>query len=133
MIGLGVFAAFGAALLLFVTRGGRAPDRRWLGWLAIGLPFAAVFANSWGWIFTEMGRQPWVVFGLMTTERAVSPGVSVLEASISLIALTSLYAVLMVIEVKLLLTYVRLGAAPYVEPGPDSDDDSHDRPLAFAY
>ena len=55
---------------------------------ALGLPLAALAANSFGWIFTEMGRQPWVVFGLMTTERAVSPGVSVFEAAISLVVLT---------------------------------------------
>ena len=30
--------------------------------------------NAFGWIFTEMGRQPWIVFGLMTTRNGVSPG-----------------------------------------------------------
>ncbi|MEO5654235.1 MAG: cytochrome ubiquinol oxidase subunit I, partial [Marmoricola sp.] len=135
MIGLGVFAAFGAALLLFVTRGGRAPDRRWLGWLAIGLPFAAVFANSWGWIFTEMGRQPWVVFGLMTTEQGVSPGVSVFEAATSLLVLTLLYAALAVVEFGLLVRYIKRGADAFEEPPDptlrgDADDDA---PLTFAY
>ena len=49
--------------------------RGWL-WLAVALPLLPLAANSFGWIFTEMGRQPWAVFGLMTTETAVSPGVS---------------------------------------------------------
>ncbi len=134
MIGTGLAAAAAAALILWVTRRGRTPQaRRWV-WLAVALPLLPLASNSFGWIFTEMGRQPWAVFGLMTTERAVSPGVSVLEASISLIALTLLYAVLMVIEVKLLLTYVQAGAAAYVEPDPDTaDSESDDRPLAFAY
>ncbi|MEO5665441.1 MAG: cytochrome ubiquinol oxidase subunit I [Nocardioides sp.] len=134
MIGMGLAAAAAAALILWVTRKGRIPvSRRWV-WLAVALPLLPLGANSFAWIFTEMGRQPWAVFGLMTTERAVSPGVSVLEASISLIALTLLYAVLMVIEVKLLLTFVAKGAAPYIEPDPESPDgDPHDRPLAFAY
>ena len=35
-----------------------------------------LIANSWGWIFTEMGRQPWVVYGVLRTRDAVSPGVS---------------------------------------------------------
>ncbi|CAM3243901.1 cytochrome ubiquinol oxidase subunit I [Nocardioides dubius] len=136
MIGLGMAAAGGAALLLWVTRKGRRPASRWWGVLAVSLPVLAIFANSFGWIFTEMGRQPWVVYGLMTVNNAVSPGVSTTEAWISLITLTSLYAILAVIEIKLLVTYARKGADPYVEPpnptlrGDDSDDDA---PLAFAY
>jgi cytochrome d ubiquinol oxidase subunit I len=134
MMGLGFFAAAGAALILWLTRGGRTPGVRWLGILGLSLPIATTLASSWGWIFTEMGRQPWVVFGLMTTESGVSPGVSVFEAATSLIVLTGIYAVLAVVEVKLLVTYVRKGADPFVEP-PDvpvggADDD---RPLTFAY
>ena len=134
MIGLGAFAALGSALLLWMTRGGRMPTARWVPWLGLSLPFAAVFANSWGWIFTEMGRQPWVVFGLMTTESGVSPGVSVAEAATSLIVLTLLYAVLAVIEFGLLATYVRKGADAFEEPPHvrvgGNDDDA---PMAFAY
>ena len=137
MIGLGLFAAAGSALLLWVTRRGRTPDARWLGTFGIGLPVTLVAANSFGWIFTEMGRQPWVVFGLMTTERGVSPGVSVFEAATSLIVLTIVYAVLAVVELKLLASAIKDGAAPFVEPpdpgsadGTDADDDA---PLAFAY
>lgn len=63
MIGLGMSAAAGAAVLLWVMRGGRRPRSKWWGVLALSLPFLAVFGNSFGWIFTEMGRQPWVVYG----------------------------------------------------------------------
>jgi cytochrome d ubiquinol oxidase subunit I len=81
-----------------------------------------------------MGRQPWVVFGLMTTESGVSPSVSTFEAATSLLVLTALYAVLAVIELKLLATYISKGAEPFVEPPlvkvGGSDDD---RPLTFAY
>jgi cytochrome d ubiquinol oxidase subunit I len=134
MIGLGVAVAAGAALILWMTRGGRTPTARWFGGFAIALPIAAVAANSWGWLFTEMGRQPWAVFGLMTTANGVSPGVSEFEAWTSLVLLTVLYAVLAVIEVGLLAKYVRRGADPFAEP-PDvpmggSDEDA---PMAFAY
>ncbi|RYB92010.1 cytochrome ubiquinol oxidase subunit I [Nocardioides oleivorans] len=134
MMGLGMFAAAGAALILWLTRKSRTPAVRWVGWLGLSLPIATTLASSWGWIFTEMGRQPWVVFGLMRTESAVSPGVSVFEAATSLIVLTLLYAVLFVIEMKLLVTYVKKGADPFVEP-PDvtlggAEDDA---PLTFAY
>ena len=135
MIGLGVVVAAGAALILWMTRKGRTPAARWFGVMALTLPFLAVFANSFGWIFTEMGRQPWVVFGLMTTENGVSPSVSTFEAATSLLVLTLLYAVLAVIELGLLVKYIRKGADPFVEPpdpslkGPQDDD----QPLTFAY
>ena len=135
MMGLGFFAAAGAALILWLTRGGRTPGVRWVGTLGLSLPIALLAANSWGWIFTEMGRQPWAVFGLMTTERAVSPGVSTFEAATSLTVLTLLYAALAVVEVKLLAKYIKRGAEPFEEP-PDvtiGGDGDADRPLAFAY
>ena len=100
--------------------------------MAVLTPLAPVFANSWGWIFTEVGRQPWIVYGLMTTATGVSPSVSAGEVWISMIAYTLVYAVLAVIEVKLFLTYVRRGADPFEEPGRPTRADE-DAPLEFAY
>jgi len=135
MIGLGVFAAFGAALILYLTRRGRTPAARWLGWLAIGLPVVTVAASSFGWLFTEMGRQPWVVFGLMTTERGVSPGVSTFEAFTSVVVLTVLYAGLGVVELRLLSTYIKKGADPFEEPPEPTlrGRADEDAPLTVAY
>lgn len=135
MIGMGLLSALFASLILLLTRKGRAPTSRWFSRMAIALPIVTVLGSSFGWIFTEMGRQPWVVFSLMTTPHAVSPGVSTTEAWISIISLTLLYGVLAVIEIGLILRVVKKGAEPFQEP-PDptlrsSDDD--DRPLAFAY
>ncbi|NYG57325.1 cytochrome d ubiquinol oxidase subunit I [Nocardioides daedukensis] len=136
MIGLGMAAAAGAALLLWGTRKGRRPTAKWWSVMALAIPFLAVFGNSFGWIFTEMGRQPWVVYGLMTVDNAVSPGVSTTEAWISLLTLTGLYAVLAVIEFGLLTHYIKKGADDFVEPpdptlrGDDADDDA---PMNFAY
>jgi cytochrome bd ubiquinol oxidase subunit I len=136
MIGLGTAAAFFAGLILFLTRKGRVPTSRWFGRMAIATPVVMLLGNSAGWIFTEMGRQPWVVFGLMNVSRGVSPGVSPTEAWISIITLTGLYGVLAVIEVGLLLRVIRTGPADFEEP-PDptlrGSDDDEDRPLAFAY
>jgi len=132
MIGLGLLSALGGVVVLWTTRRGRAPtDRRWV-WLGIAMPLLPLLANSFGWIFSEMGRQPWAVFGLMTTDHAVSPSVSVTEAAISLGVLTLVYAALAVVEVKLILTYAGAGAEPYAEP-PAPGPDQSDRPLAFAY
>lgn len=131
MIGLGLLAAAIAGWILLSTRRGRVPQGRLILWSAIALPFLPLFANSFGWIFTEMGRQPWAVFGLMTTAQSVSPGVSTFEAATSLIVLTLIYTVLGVVEVRLLMTYIRRGADE-IEP-PDESEPGADKPLAFAY
>ena len=135
MMGLGFFTAGGAALILWLTRKRAVPRQKWVGALGISLPIAAVLASSWGWIFTEMGRQPWVVFGLMTTQAGVSPGVSTFEAWVGLISLTVLYGVLAVVEVGLLAKYIKRGADPFAEPPdvPVGGDSDSDRPMAFAY
>jgi cytochrome bd ubiquinol oxidase subunit I len=136
MIGLGLAGAAAAAWILAATRRQRTPGGRAILGTALVLPFLPLFANSFGWIFTEAGRQPWAVFGLMTTDRAVSPGVSTFEVLTSLTLLTLVYGLLAVVEVRLLLTYIRRGADP-IDPTPPTDDhdstDEGDRPLAFAY
>ncbi len=135
MIGLGVAGAVVGAWILWATRRGRTPGK-WVVRAAILLPFLPLFANSTGWIFTEAGRQPWVVFGLMTTANGVSPSVSWQLVLTSMLGLTLLYGVLAFIEVRLLLTYIKKGAQP-IDPddadalpsGPTSDD----APLTHAY
>ena len=109
--------------------------------LTLGFPLVA---NSFGWIFTEMGRQPWVVFGQMRTADAVSPAVSQAEVATSLAVFTVLYGVLAVIEVRLLATQVKAGPDTAEQPPPevtrlrpptgaDTPAEPDDRPLTFAY
>jgi cytochrome d ubiquinol oxidase subunit I len=121
-----------AALTLWATRGTRVPRARWWLLVAAVTPLLPIFANSFGWIFTEMGRQPWLVYGLMTTATGVSPSVSVGEVWVSMVVYTLLYAALAVVEVKLFLTYVRRGAEPFEDPDHPADADE-DAPLQFAY
>ena len=113
------------------------PRTKWFPRLALAAIATPFLANSFGWIFTEMGRQPWAVYGLMTTADAVSPTVSVGEQITSLTIFTLLYAVLAVIEVRLMVTYAKAGPTdeepPSKDPtlrGPSGDAD---QPLAFAY
>ncbi|MBS42734.1 MAG: cytochrome ubiquinol oxidase subunit I [Nocardioides sp.] len=135
MIGVGMAVVAGGLLLLWLTRRKANPRSRWIGRLAIALPIGAVAANSFGWIFTEMGRQPWVVFGLMTTEQGVSPGVSVFEAWVSVITLTLLYGVLAVVEMGLMIRAVKQGPDPFVEPPNPTlaGREDEDAPLTVAY
>ncbi|MGQ2911787.1 cytochrome ubiquinol oxidase subunit I [Aeromicrobium sp.] len=135
MITSGGLAMAGGAWMLWATRRRRMPsvgtsEGRWLLRTAVVLPFLPLLANSFGWIFTEMGRQPWVVFGLMPTSAGVSPGTTTAEVLTTLIGFTALYGALAVVEVKLLLTYIRKGL-PDADPPQYVDDP--DAPLAFAY
>ncbi|MEV0584530.1 cytochrome ubiquinol oxidase subunit I [Nonomuraea sp. NPDC050310] len=116
MIGFGALSALLALAGLWLMRRGR--HNRWLYRAAlagIALPF---LANSLGWIFTEMGRQPWTVYGIMRTAAAVSPGVDVTEVAITLVGFTLLYAVLAVIEVRLLVKFIRRGPDEEHTPEP---------------
>ncbi len=79
---------------------------------SIFLPF---IANSTGWIFTEMARQPWIVFGLMQTKDAVSNTVPAGNVLFSLIVYTLLYAVLMVATIFLWKKYAKAGMDGNVE------------------
>jgi len=130
MMGLGFVAMAASAAVLWATRSGRfLSDRKWM-WVAILTPLAPLFANSFGWIFTEVGRQPWIVHELMTVQSGVSPSVSAAEVLISMIVYTLVYAILAVVEVKLFITYTRKGAEPYED---DETSASDDDTLAFAY
>ena len=131
MITLGGLAMAAGLWMLWATRRGRDPAGRWLLRTAIVLPLLPLLANSFGWIFTEMGRQPWIVFGLMPTSAGVSPGTTLAEVLISLIGFTLIYGVLAIVEVKLLLTYIKRGLPDVPTDSPQDDDI--DAPLAFAY
>lgn len=61
-----------------------------------------IIANTTGWLFTEIARQPWTVFGLFKTADSVSNTVSAGEVLFSLIAYTAIYAILMIIMIALM-------------------------------
>ncbi len=133
MIGFGALAGLVSLLgLWFTRRRATRPVPRWFyaaGLATLVTPFAA---NSAGWIFTEMGRQPWLVFGTMPTSAGVSPNVSSAMVLTSLIVFTLLYGALAVLDGVLMVRYVKAGAPP---PAPDADREDTDepRPLAVAY
>ena len=102
-------AAFAAAVALFLTRKGTVPRAKGIMWLAVAGILAPFVANSAGWIFTEMGRQPWLVFGLLKTSDGVSPGTTGVEVLISLLAFTAIYGTLMVVEFRLILKAAQKG------------------------
>jgi len=134
MIGLGMVSALYALWVLWRFRGGRAPRSKTFVWISGLITLFPLFGISAGWIFTEMGRQPWVVFGLQQTADGVSPLVTTTEILISFIGFTLIYAVLAVFELRILLKTIKAGPAEVssVDPFEDSKNDS-DKNLYFAY
>ncbi|WP_225754864.1 cytochrome ubiquinol oxidase subunit I [Actinotalea sp. Marseille-Q4924] len=152
MIGLGAGSAALAAAVLWFLRRRSVVGTRWfgtLGLVALPMPF---LASSFGWIFTEMGRQPWVVVpnpnpggvdGVwMLTATGVSTSVPAATILVSMVGFTLLYALLAVIWFRLMVRYAREGVAPTEkDPSPEArrlasaqgPDDAGSTPLSFAY
>ena len=102
-------------------------------WLKLGI-FAGVtpfLINTAGWVMTEMGRQPWIVQGLLKTEDGVSPRVTTGQVALSLGGFLVLFSLLGSIALWLFLR-----EAKHLEP---SDDDAEatatkeERELSLAY
>ena len=142
MITFGGLAAVAAVVALSLTRKGTVPRSKWIMRLALLGILAPFAANSAGWIFTEMGRQPFVVAPnpnpsgvdgvFMFTAAAVSPSATAGELLFSLISLTLVYGALMVVEVVLLVRFVRGGWKAAMPAEPEKTDDNDDV-LTFAY
>jgi len=138
MIGLAAFSAALALASLWLTRKGRSTDKRWFGTLAlVALPMPFL-AASFGWIFTEMGRQPFVVAPnpsgsdqvFLMTMFGVSDVVSAQAVLTSMTVFTVVYAVLAVFWFRLMRRYTLEGLPHVEEP---TLHDGTDTPLSFAY
>ncbi|MEV4802438.1 cytochrome ubiquinol oxidase subunit I [Nonomuraea sp. NPDC049421] len=77
----------------------------WVLTLMIPVPFVAMLG---GWVFREMGRQPWVVYGLLSTSEAMSP-VTGAQAAFSVLAFATVFAVLIAVNTWLLARHARRG------------------------
>jgi cytochrome d ubiquinol oxidase subunit I len=96
-----------AACAFFLWRG-TLESKPWLLWAGVAtipLPYVAALA---GWVLTEMGRQPWIVWGLLKTVDANSPSVSTTTIAFSLGVFALLYGALAVVDVILMRRYARI-------------------------
>ncbi|GAA4805096.1 cytochrome ubiquinol oxidase subunit I [Actinomycetospora chlora] len=133
MIGFGVLATVVAAWVLWRTRRGRALDGahvadRWLLRLLWTVPVLPALAATFGWLFTETARQPWLVFGLFRTADGVSPGLTPIEIVASLAGFALVYGALAVVWVRLVLRVTRAAEDPAPDPAEEPD-----RPLVPSY
>ncbi|MBI3739601.1 MAG: cytochrome ubiquinol oxidase subunit I [Chloroflexi bacterium] len=95
------------ALFLFALRGDitKAKWMKWVPWVIV-LPY---IANTSGWVLTEMGRQPWIVQGLLKVQDAVSPNLTAVDLLISLIGYVVVYGALAVADFYLMKKYALAG------------------------
>jgi cytochrome bd ubiquinol oxidase subunit I len=104
-------AYFGSLVALVAVLGavllwrGRLERWRWFLWSAVVASFFPFIASAFGWVLTEMGRQPWIVQGLLKTDQANSPNVSTTWIGISLGVFVALYLVLLVVDFILMRRY----------------------------
>jgi len=91
----------------FLLWRGRLERTRWFLWTAvvsIAFPFLAALA---GWLLTELGRQPWIVQGLLKTSQANSPNVGTTWLALSLAVFIGLYLALGIVDFVLMRRYAR--------------------------
>lgn len=113
MVAIGTFMILASLVGIFLSRRDRFEDNRLflrIMVLAIPLPY---LAEQLGWLVAELGRQPWIVFGVLKTADAVSKSVTATQVLLSLLGFTVLYGTLGVIDIYLLVKYAK--------KGPDSD------------
>jgi cytochrome d ubiquinol oxidase subunit I len=114
MVGIGFTLIAIAALGFLYFRKGTLHERRWLLWLLVFSVLGPQFANQLGWFAAEVGRQPWIVYGVMRTPDGLS---KILEANVvltSLIMFTFIYFLLFSVFIYLL--------NDKIQHGPDAAD-----------
>ncbi len=118
MVGLGMlFILFSIYGLILWWRDELETSRFFLR-MATFVMFLPLLSNSLGWIVTEMGRQPWIVYGLMLTRDGVSPNVSAGSMLLTTIVFTLIYGLLAVVAVFLIHRYAKPGV-------PDENAPTH--------
>ena len=114
MVGIGFTMIAIAALGFLYFRHGSLHERRWLLWILVFSVLLPQFANQLGWFAAEVGRQPWIVYGVMRTPEGFS---KILEANVvlsSLILITLIYFLLFAVFIYLL--------NDKIQHGPDEQD-----------
>lgn len=108
---------------------GKLFDKRWLMFIFLWAVLLPQIANQAGWFTAEMGRQPWVVYGLLKTSDALSKTVSANEIIFSLILFTLVYTTLFILFLYLLNEKIKHGPVDYGTKEPIEQGSTRDNPL----
>lgn len=111
MVGLGMLMLLTAGLGLLLRRGGRLYETRWFQWLVVGMGPTGLIALLAGWVTTEVGRQPWTVYGVLRTADSVSP-LDAQQVGVSLLVLVIAYILVFGVGVYYMIKLMLRGPAP---------------------
>lgn len=112
MVGLGTFFISMMVLAVLLLWRGKLYNSRWMLWLLmISIPFPYI-ANTAGWMTAELGRQPWLIYGLMRTAHGASPRVGAGNAWFTLIGFMGMYTVLAILFLFLVWREIEIGPDP---------------------
>jgi cytochrome d ubiquinol oxidase subunit I len=115
MVGLGLYFILLFGIAFYLTFRRRVFKNKWFLWVALfSLPLPWVAAEV-GWVVAEYGRQPWVVDGLLPTFMGVS-SLSASSVWISLLGFIFFYTLLAIVEIYLMVKYIRLGPDQLFQP-----------------
>jgi cytochrome d ubiquinol oxidase subunit I len=122
MIGLTVYASW----LSFKNK---LFEKRWLMWIFVWAVLGPQIANQTGWFAAEMGRQPWVVYGLLRTSDALSKTVTANQVVFSLVMFTVVYTLLLVLFLYLLNKKIQHGPVDYGTKEDIEEGSKRDNPI----
>ncbi|WP_447777931.1 cytochrome ubiquinol oxidase subunit I [Variovorax boronicumulans] len=114
MAGLGMLMLLTAVLGLLLRKQGNLYEKRWFQRLVLCMGPSGLIALLAGWITTEVGRQPWTVYGVLRTEDSVSP-IGSQQAGVSLLIFVIVYFAVFGMGVYYMLKLMRRGPTPHAE------------------
>jgi cytochrome d ubiquinol oxidase subunit I len=120
MVGLGTIFIAVMVLSLFLLWRGKLYTSRWMLWALMACAPLPYIANTAGWMTAELGRQPWLIYGLMRTAHGISPRVVAGNAWFTLLGFMGMYSVLTILWLFLIYREIELGP----EPAANGDDES---------
>jgi cytochrome d ubiquinol oxidase subunit I len=130
MVGCGILMFLGLVWGTWLMYRRKLDTSKWFLRLAVPALLLPFLANATGWIFTEVGRQPWVVYGLLRTAQGVSPiGTGYVVAT--LIGFTAIYSVLAIIDFGLMARYAKLDPDSVDEHGQEKPSGDDGTPAEF--
>jgi cytochrome d ubiquinol oxidase subunit I len=115
MVGLGVYFIVLTLYALWCRMRGTLFQKKWLLWVFVFSVIGPFAANQLGWVATEVGRQPWIVYNLLRTSGAVSQNLSASQITGSIIMFGVIYTLLFALWIFLLNDKIQKGPEPVTE------------------
>jgi cytochrome bd ubiquinol oxidase subunit I len=129
MAGMGLIMLAVSWLGCWLRLRGRLQTTRWFLWATFFAFPSGFIAILCGWYTAEVGRQPWVVYGLLRTSEAVTPALTTGDVALSLLGYIVVYAVVVSFGISYIYKLLRQGPSAEAKPIPSATPS---RPLAFA-